>query len=203
MNEKFRLPRRHDFSDFDDVSLESTVTDSPVARSPSSVPALVHKKEVYNKSEIDSFAVDSDEDSCITNYDLKQLFFVTKSILETDQEVIKSIPNTGLIKSETSLDSTMTKEESHILQSQTMEKEITTAVDKLAYGHDSCKELLTPTSNKRSKHESAIRTYTQQDIANNYVNPGNVVNQDDTDEGIISKLMDVFCCNMNMKDFAI
>jgi hypothetical protein len=189
-------------------SFEASFEDSPMTRTPITPRSFIKKinydtveigKEyrIVSKTSVES---DSDADSCLTNYDLKQLFQVTQIILEREEDILKSNVydlNPSRIEAEPSLDSTLLQEENHALESKNLDNEITTAVDKLAYGHVSCEEwkMLTPLSNvsKKIKHEadSSFEVYSKdvEKYSRNTHGPS-----DDRDENIFYKLMDTLCC---------
>lgn len=196
-------------------SFELSFEDSPMARTPitprrfkkinyDTVEIRKEYRSIASKTSVES---DSDADSCLTNYDLKQLFQVTRTILEREEDILKSNAyelNPSRIEAEPSLDSTLFQEEHHALESQNIDSEITTAVDKLAYGHVSCEEwkMLTPLSNvsKKIKHDADSSFDVNSNDVKNYSR--NTHDQrDDRDENIFYKLMDTLCCYPN-KSFA-
>jgi hypothetical protein len=214
MDEYYTPRQRVLSSDYDhNSSFGTTLEESPMAQSPKtplhfnqmSYDFIEMGKEyrIVSKASVES---DSDADSCITNYDLKQLFQATQNILEREEGILKSSTYesySSKLESEPSLDSTLLQEENHVLESQNIHNEITTAVDKLAYGHASCKEwkVLTPLSNIKMKNNADA----SDDVHKNNVencNRNKIDQRDDRDKNLIYKLLDSLCCDF-AKPFSI
>jgi hypothetical protein len=210
MDDNYYMPRLRDVSYDDDYasSFNTAFEDSPVARTPS---PLHSKENIFEKDENEknyciglesSVESDSDADSCLTNYDLKQLFQATQRILEREEDILKSSAyelNPSKIDSEFSLDSTLLREEKHALESQHINHEITIAVDKLAYGHASCEEwkVLTPVSNKSKKNNHDLDSPV--DSNSNDIKNGSRNRSDESDEyytNLFYKLVDTLCCDL-------